>query len=121
MVRSTVMGLRESWRERVNWSDLLGIGLMSLAAPWIAAYIHSASVFRRGNRLYNAEVGGIYFHGDPSLGSFLLWILGLGVPAALTLLLLLPFRRRAVFRWSLWIGSILFWTWAFFKTEFAYH
>lgn len=119
---------QQSLHERVAWSDLVGVAVMSVTAPWIAAYIHSACVFHRGFRLYNAEVGGTYFHGSmppypqPSLGWVLLsWIGGCGVPAILTFLLLLPFRKRVVFRWLLWVWCIAIWTWVCFKVEYAIH
>ena len=66
-VRPARMSLRQSLHERVAWSDLLSVGLMSLAAPWIAAYMHSSFVFRRGIRLYNAEAGGAFL-GDSGFG-----------------------------------------------------
>ena len=108
-------------------ADWLGLVLMSLSAPWIAAFIHSACVFRRGIRLYNAEVGGIFFNGSmppypqPGLGSVLLWISGCAVPAALTFLFLVFLRRRAAYRWLAWVCFVALWTWACFKTEIAYH
>ncbi len=91
------------------WSDWLTLALMSLAAPWVAGYIHSVFVFQRGIRLYNAEVGGIYFGSmpqpQPSLWSVFLWIGGCGLPAAITFALLLPFRKRVVYRWLVWFCS----------------
>jgi hypothetical protein len=100
---------------------------MALAAPWIAAYIHSAFVFHEGFRLYNAEIGGIYFHGNYlmtrqlSLSSILTWVGGCGLPATLTFLALLPCRSSLVFRWIVWAGFIALWTFACFQLEIAYH
>ncbi len=116
------MSFRQLLHERVAWPDLLSLGLMSMAAPWIAAYIHSEYVFRRGIRLYNAEVGGIFFRGSTqsSAGTVLMWIALCAVPALPTLLLLLAFRKRGVYRWLAWICAIALWTWVCFKMEIAY-
>ena len=110
------------------WADWLGLAFMSLAAPWIASYIHSWCVFHYTYRFYNADIGGIYFHGDmppyppPSMrwwGIFLIGIGGCGVPAIFTFLGLLPFRKRASYRWIVWAGFIILWTWLFFKMDIA--
>ena len=108
-----------------GWPDL---ALMALAAPWIAGYIHSECVFARGIRLYNAEIGGIYFGGGsmapyppPGLGTIALWISGVSIPAIPTFLLLLAFKKRALFLWLAWFFSVAFWTWACFKMEIALH
>src|SRR5262249_55884173 len=119
------MSLRQSLHERVERLDVLGLALMSLGAPWIAAYIHSASVFHRGIRLYNAEVGGMFLHPKTtmhsSIGTILMWIAVCAVPAAPTLLVLLAFRKRIVYRWLAWLCCIAVWTWVSFKMEIARH
>jgi hypothetical protein len=122
------MSLQQSLQTRLpSWLDLLALGLMSLAAPWIAAYIHSACVFLYGFRFYNAEVGRIYFHGNgavseqPSFWIVFTWIGCFGIPAVPTFLALLPFRRRTSYRWIGWACFIILWTWLFFKMEIAYH
>jgi hypothetical protein len=103
---------------------------MSLAAPLIAACIHSLCVFEHGIRLYNAEIGGIYFHGSmppypqPSLsfGEYILAVIGAcGIPAIPTFLVLLPFRKRALYRWLIWTGFVVLWTWVLFQMEVAIH
>ncbi len=118
------MSLRQSLREGIAWPEVLSLGLMSIAAPWIAAYIHSACVFHRGIRLYNAEVGGRFFRdgaAQSGLAAILMWIAACAVPAMPTLLVLLAFRKRAVYRWLAWFCCTALWTWVCFKTEIAYH
>jgi len=119
------MTLRHVLHEPVAWSDLIGVALMSIAAPWIAAYVHSAYVFQHGFRLYNAELGGSYFHGstppDPGVSTILMWFVVCAVPAMPTCLVLLAFRKRAVYRWVVWVCCIALWTWVCFKMEIAYH
>ena len=96
---------------------------MSLAAPLIAAFIHSICVFERGIRLYNAEIGGIYFHNTPPnlrLREYIFTIIGACcAPALLTFLALLPFRKRILHRWLIWSGFIVLWTWVLFEMEIA--
>src|SRR5215470_731246 len=86
----TLSGAPEFSRERMSFqqslgvrlpprADWLGLALMALSAPMIAGYIHSICVFHRGIRLYNAEIGGIFFNGSippyprPMPGDVLLW------------------------------------------------
>jgi hypothetical protein len=103
---------------------------MSLAAPLIAVWIHSVCVFERGIRFYNAEIGGIYFHGSMppypqpniSLFGYVLALVGAcGIPAIPTFLVLLVFRKRAFYRWLTWAGFIILWTWVLFQMEIAIH
>jgi hypothetical protein len=114
------------------WADWIALALMSIAAPLIATYIHSAWVFHSDYRLYNAEIGGIFFRGvsgsmppfqEPSIGlrDILTLISGCGIPAILTFLALLPFRRRTLYRWIIWTGFIALWTWLLFQMEIAIH
>ena len=106
-------------------TDWFGLGLMALAAPWTAGCIHSVSVYRRGTRLYNAEVGGIFFGGGmtlyapPTLGDVLFWLGGLVVPTAVTFVALLFVRKQAAYRWLVWICFAALWTLVCFKTEIA--
>jgi hypothetical protein len=99
---------------------------MSLAAPWIAACIHSACVFHSGIRFYNAEIGGSYFHGyvssfeQPSFWKALTWIGACGTPGLITFLILLPFRKHTLLRWTLWICCIILWTGVLFQMEVAF-
>jgi hypothetical protein len=119
------MNLYQPFRVRLPaWADWFALALMSLGAPLIAASIHSLCVFQRGFRVYNAEIGGAYFHGsraveEPGLLTVLVFLGAYGVAAIPTFLVLLPFRKRAMYRWLVWAGSIVLWTWFFFKTEFA--
>jgi hypothetical protein len=108
------------------WADWIALGFMALAVPVIAAFIHSWFVYHRGYRLYNAEIGGAYFHGreamdNPGVSTVITMIGACGVPAIPTFLVLLAFRRRALYRWIVWAGFIVLWTWLYFKMEFAYH
>lgn len=109
-----------------EWSDWLSLVFMSFAAPITAAFIHSAWVFHRGIRLYNAEIGGAYFHGAGPVPPFnalsvLACVSGLAIPAIPTFLVLLSARKRASLRWIIWAGSVALWTFMFFKTEVAFH
>jgi hypothetical protein len=127
------MTFHQPFRVRLPaWADWPALALMSLAAPLIAAWIHSYCVFERGFRLYNAEIGGIFFRGvsgsmppyqQPSIGfeDILTLISGCGIPAIITFLVLLPFRRRALYRWLVWAGCILLWTWVLFQIEISIH
>jgi len=107
------------------WLDLVVIGLMSLASPWIAAYLHSAWVYHRGFAFYNAEVGGKYFlnqgygYGSlyPNSGDLIAWVGGCGVPGILTFLGLLWLRRRPLTCWLVWCLFIVLWTCLLFKIE----
>jgi len=96
---------------------------MSLAAPVIAACIHSIWVFHSGFRLYNAEFGGAHFHDNNGPTGLFGIIFSIGFCAILaipTLLILLPFRRRTFYRWLVWSAFVVLWTWLFFKMEIAF-
>jgi hypothetical protein len=107
-----------------SWSDWVVLIFMSMAALWIAAFIHSLHVIRSGFRLYNAEIGGIYFRPDASNPPMALTVLasfvGSILPAIPTFLVLVPFRNRPEYRWVIWACSIGLWTWCCFKMEIAY-
>jgi hypothetical protein len=112
------------------WADWFTLALISLAAPLIAACIHSLYVFWRGIRLYNAEIGGIYFNGSMppypqpslSLADSILALIGVCViPAIPTFLVLLAFRKRALYCWLVWAGFIVLWTWLLFQMEIAFN
>lgn len=108
------------------WADWFALAFMSLAAPVAAACIHSVCVFHRGFRLFNAEIGGPYFHeGGPNWQPGILTFLHLSaaccIPAFLTFLGLLQFRGRVVHRWVVWLLFIILWTWLDFKMVSAYH
>ena len=107
-----------------SWANWITLALMSYAAPVIAGCIHSLHVILGGFRLYNAEIGGIYFH-DTSLGgqsiavSVLNFVGICAVPAALTFVVLLLFRKRPQLCRAVWIGIVLFWLWFCFRMEVA--
>lgn len=119
------MTFHQPFRVRLPaWADWFALILMSIAAPVIAACIHSIWVFHRGFRLYNAEIGGAYFHqniGQTGLLGILFFIGFCGIPAIPTFLILLPFRRRTFYRWIVWSAFIFLWTWLFFKMEIAFN
>jgi hypothetical protein len=125
------MSFYKPFRVRLRaWADWFALALISFAAPLIAAYIHSLYVFERGFRLYNAEIGGIYFHGSMppypppvlSLVDYILALIGAcGIPAIPTFLVLLAFRKRALYYWLVWAGFIALWTWLLFQMEIAIH
>jgi hypothetical protein len=95
---------------------------MSFLAPLTAAFIHSIFVFQGGLRFYNAEIGGIYFlcnEGQSSLRAIILLVVVCGVPAIPTFFVLIPFKKRALYRWVVWIGFVMLWTWFYFQTEIA--
>jgi hypothetical protein len=98
---------------------LFALGFLSIAAPVISAFIHSACVFHSGIRFYNAELWRLSEH--PSLLDIITWIGGFSVLAIVTFLALLPFRRRALYCWIVWAFFIVLWTWFLFKMEIAYH
>jgi hypothetical protein len=98
-----------------SWLDFITLALMSLTAPWIAAYIHSALVVGgySGHTFRDAEIWSV----SPDLWSILSWIGACGAPGAITFLVLLPFRKRALFRWLVWLGFIALWTFMFIAHE----
>ena len=100
-----------------TWMGLITLGLMSLVAPLIAAFVHSAWVFHSGNRFYNAEIWRL--SQQPDLWSIFTWIGGFGPLGAITFLVLLPFRKRMLLRWVLWICCIILCTDLLFKAEVA--
>jgi len=99
--------------------------LMSLAAPVIAACIHSLWVFHSGTGCYNAEIGGTYFHGaykpvdEPSLLGILAAIGACGVPAVPTFLVLLAFQKQRLYCRIIWVLFIVLWLLIFFNRENA--
>ena len=121
------MSIHESFRVRLPaWSDWFSLAFISVAAPAAAACIHSVFVFHRGFRLYNAEIGGPYFSpGGPNWQPGALTILHFSaaccIPTFLSFLVLLPFRKRTLYRWLVWLLLICLWTWLNFKMEYAYH
>jgi hypothetical protein len=110
-----------------TWLDFVTLGLMSLAAPWVAAYLHSAWVYHRGFRIYNAEIGGEYFFNygygygslEPNLRDLIVWIGGCGIPGIITFLGLLWLRRRPLTCWIVWCFFVGLWTFLLFQAEVA--
>jgi hypothetical protein len=96
------------------WADWFALGLMAIAAPLIAALVHSTCVFQSGIRFYNAQIWGL-----DGFRSILAFIGGCGIPAIPTFLVLLRFRHQALARWLVWMAFIILWTWLLFKMEYA--
>src|SRR5438270_8361104 len=73
-----------------TWAEWPALVLMSLAAPLIAACIQSVYIFRSDHWIYQAVIGGAYFHAVEKPGLFtLLFIVGsCGVFAVPTFLML---------------------------------
>lgn len=107
--------------------DLLGLGLMSIAAFWGAACIQSVRIFLGYSQLYNAPLGNAYFFNlwyhtfktyneamSRSIEVLLVECAGAGV---LTFLVLFPFRRRALHRWGAWCCSVVVWLYVLHKSE----
>ena len=109
-----------------GWAEWFGLVLMAFAAPVIAAFIHSFCVYERGFGLYNAEIGGSYFHGtgavEPwSIRRIFELLMLLGIAAIPTFLTLLPFRKRTLHLRIVWVGFVALWTGALFQTEIVIH
>jgi hypothetical protein len=102
-----------------SWADWIALVFLALAAPLIAACIQSVCVFRSDHWIYQALIGGAYFHAveKPGLAT-IVFILGscvvFGIP---TFLVLLPVRKRVLYRWLVWIAAIAVWTLLCFSTE----
>jgi hypothetical protein len=101
---------------------------MAVVAPWVAACIQSLRVFYSDFRLYNAQLGGVYFD---NMGDFTrlqpqqvpAWIMelicryaGLGL---VTFLVLLPFRKFLLYSWVAWAFFICLWMTIFSMAEVA--
>jgi hypothetical protein len=99
--------------------DWVGLVLLSLTAPLIAACIQSVFVVFSDHWIYQAVIGGAYFLDVEKPGaSTILFILGsCGALAIPTFLILRPFRQRVLYRWLIWIGFVALWTWCYFATE----
>jgi hypothetical protein len=105
-----------------NWADWIALIFLAVMAPLIAACIQSVSVFRRDHWIYQALIGGAYFHEvqNPRLATIVQVIFYCGIFAIPTFLVLLPFRKRAFYRWLVWIGSIAISTWFYISTQNSY-
>jgi hypothetical protein len=77
--------------------DWLGLMLMSLTAPVIAYFV---LVFYCCLR----------FDADTNFPWLLAGFVFCPLPAIPTFLVLLPFRRRVLYRWIIWTGFIFLWT-----------
>src|SRR5579859_3344749 len=84
-----------------DWGTLV---ILSLTSPLIAAGFQSVWVFWRGYWVYQAVIGGAYFHSveNPVLYTLRDLLVSCGVMAVPTCLILMPFRRRIVYRWQAW-------------------
>jgi len=105
--------------QRPAWLDLIVLLLMSLAAPWIAALVHSACVFSSGIRFYNAELWRLL--DARTFSDVFAWIGGFSMPGLITFLILLPFRKDRMLSWILWTCCALLWLGVLFEMEVAFH
>jgi hypothetical protein len=122
------MNFCELFRVRLPaWADWFALLAMALAAPMVAMYFHSFWVFFTDFRLYNAEIGGVYFiPGSGGVGPRVSWsiyhfVVLCDVLAIPTFLVLLPFRRLTLERWIVWAGFIALWVFLAFQAQIAYH
>jgi hypothetical protein len=100
------------------WADWTALFFMALAAPLIAALIQSVCVFRSEHSIYQAVIGGAYFHAveKPLLDTIGFILVSCGIGGILTFQFLVPFRQRPLYRWLVWLGAIAVWTWLLFST-----
>jgi hypothetical protein len=101
------------------WWNLIVLALMSLAAPCIAAFIHSACVFYSGIRFYNAELWRL--SDQPGFWNVLARIGSYGGPGCVTFFILLPFRKHRLVSWIIWACCVILWLGVFFEMEIAIH
>src|ERR1035441_8852106 len=96
------------------WTDLV---VLSVASPLIAAGIQSVCIFYSHFRIYQAIIGGAYFHtvDDPGFATLVSILWGCGIFGVPTFFVLLPFRRRSLYCWLVWVGSIAIWTWLLYN------
>lgn len=117
----------DALRQRLPaWADWIVLALMSVAAPVIAGCIHSLDVILRGFRLYNAEIGGAYFHNsgweEQSIAiTFLRFVSFCVIPAVPTFAVLLIFRKRPQLCRAVWVGIVALWIWFYFSMEVSIH
>jgi hypothetical protein len=92
-----------------NWADWIVLIFLAFAAPLIAAGMQSLyAVWFCGERGYQALVGGPYFGyvEKPGLTTLLFVFHICSIVGTLTFLVLLPFRKRPLLYWRIWIGGI---------------
>jgi hypothetical protein len=101
-----------------NWANWIALAFQALASPLIAAFIQSVCVFRSDFRLYQAMIGGAYFHSveNPGLVSTIGVLIYCCIFAIPVFFVLLPFRKRVFYRWLIWMASTAFLTWFFIRT-----
>jgi hypothetical protein len=103
-------------------TDLIELVFLALLAPLVAAGIQSVYVFLGAFRLYHALIGGAWFHEDEqpledSISLMFAYSVFFGLP---TLLVLLPFRKRPLYRWLAWTASIAVLTLYYIYTQNSY-
>jgi hypothetical protein len=96
-------------QSRLDW---IGLVFMSFAATMIAGSIRCTQTFDFG--IIANYASGL---GDDEFSLILSLCLFLAIP---TFLLLLPFRRRALFRWLAWALYTVLWTYLFSMIGFAH-
>ena len=103
------------------WAEWIALFFMALAAPLIAALIQSVCVFvyLSTHGFYRSWIGRAYFYSGAEMPGLAVDILvSCGICGIITFSVLVQFRERALYRWLIWIGSIVVWTWfCFYSTE----
>jgi hypothetical protein len=104
------------------WADGIAMLFLAFASPLIAACIQSLYVFWSDHWIYQALIGGAYFHTveKPGVATMLFIFVYCGVLAIPTLAWLLVLRKRTIARWVGWIGSTALWTWFYFDLGSSY-
>jgi len=108
-----------SRRQPYARADWIGLVFMSLMAPLIGAGIQSIWVFQSDHWIYQAAIGGAYFHAveQPGVSTTRFIFCSCGGLAIPTYLILLALPQRALYRWLAWMVAIAVWTWFYFASE----
>ena len=96
--------------------DWIGLGFMSIAAPAIAGFIRCcctriAGDFHLGTLSYSVD--------NLDLDGFSIILNLCSILVIPTFLVLLPFRRRVLFRWMTWMCCTILWTLLLSRIGFA--
>jgi len=101
-------------------ADRIALIFLALAAPLIAACIQSICVIRGDHWIHQALIGGAYFRDMEKRGfDTIVFLASCVINGAFTLLALVPFQKRALYRWLAWLAAIAFWTWIYFITAWG--